>query len=69
MADLVVGIIIILILGFSINKIIVAKKSGVKCIGCEFSDSCSHHHETTFTTNSCNCSSTSDSSCRGCSHK
>lgn len=68
MTDLVVGLIIISILVFSINKIIVSKKKGVKCIGCEFEGSCSHHHNDT-TTSSCNCSHTSDCSCDSCDNK
>lgn len=41
MADIIVTLIIIMILGLSIAYIIKEKKKGVKCIGCPFADSCS----------------------------
>lgn len=34
MENLIVGIIILAIIGFAIAKIVKAKRSGVKCIGC-----------------------------------
>ncbi len=71
MANLAVGIIIISILGFSIRKIIIAKKSGVKCIGCEFEGSCNHHHDETLSDAPTCCShcDPTASSCSGCSSK
>lgn len=41
MANVIVLVIVVLILGVSITYIVKAKKSGVKCIGCPGGKSCS----------------------------
>lgn len=37
MADIIVGLVIITIIGLSITKIVIEKRKGVKCIGCPHS--------------------------------
>ena len=41
MGNIVVGLILLIIISFSIRKIISEKKKGTKCIGCPHSNSCS----------------------------
>ena len=38
MADIIIFLVILLILGISITKIIMEKQRGVKCIGCPLSE-------------------------------
>ena len=52
MANLIIGIALLLVVGLAIRYIIKAKKSGVKCIGCPASGTCG---KTT-----CNCGSQTD---------
>lgn len=40
MENLIVGIIIILLVAFSLRYILKSRKKGVKCIGCPYSHSC-----------------------------
>ncbi|MCT4508874.1 MAG: FeoB-associated Cys-rich membrane protein [Tepidibacter sp.] len=39
MANIIVGIVILLIITLSITKVIIEKRKGVKCIGCPHSGS------------------------------
>ena len=41
MADFMIGIILLFVVGLAIRYIVKAKKSGVKCIGCPSSGTCS----------------------------
>lgn len=41
MGNLIVALIILVIVGLSIRKVIVEKKSGAKCIGCPHGKTCS----------------------------
>lgn len=41
MADLIVVVILLIIIGAAIAYIVKAKKSGIKCIGCPSGGSCS----------------------------
>ncbi len=43
MADIIVGLVIVIVLGLVIRYIVRAKKRGEKCIGCPHSKSCSKH--------------------------
>jgi len=43
MANLIVSLIIVLILGLSITKVILEKRKGVKCVGCVHGGGCSSH--------------------------
>lgn len=57
MTDIILGIVILLILGFAISYIVKAKKSGAKCIGCPDANSCSSHKEgLAANIHQCNCS-------------
>lgn len=60
MANIVVILILLAIIGGATFYIVKAKKSGVKCIGCPSAKTCS----------SCKCNSKSENSCCSCScHK
>ena len=48
MTDFVIGIVLIAIVGGAVFYIYRAKKSGKKCIGCPYADSCGSN-------NPCNC--------------
>lgn len=41
MANVIVVIILILVLGMAVRYIVKSKKNGAKCIGCPYCDSCS----------------------------
>lgn len=56
MADWIIGIVVLLILGVAIAYIVKAKKKGVKCIGCPDGASCGHKDAET---SGCSC-------CSGC---
>lgn len=40
MADIIISVIILIAIGVAVGYIIKAKRSGKKCIGCPYSDSC-----------------------------
>lgn len=40
MANIIVGLVILLIVALSISKIVIEKRKGVKCVGCAQSASC-----------------------------
>ena len=40
MADLIIGMILLFVVGIAVRYIVKAKKSGVKCIGCPASGTC-----------------------------
>lgn len=42
MADLIIGIVLLVVVGAAIRYIVKAKKSGAKCIGCPADGACSH---------------------------
>ncbi len=42
MADLIIVIVLLVILGVAVAYIVKAKKSGVKCIGCPAGADCAH---------------------------
>ena len=45
MADLIILVILVLILGIAIGYIIKEKKKGVKCIGCPFAENCAKRNQ------------------------
>ncbi|MBQ9991043.1 MAG: FeoB-associated Cys-rich membrane protein [Lachnospiraceae bacterium] len=45
MADIILILILLIIIGAAVRYIIKARKSGVKCIGCPSGCSCSHEQE------------------------
>lgn len=47
MANIIVILIILLILGLSIYRIIIEKRRGSKCVGCPLSGGCSSYSKTT----------------------
>ncbi len=53
MADIIVALIILAILGAAIAYIYRAKKSGAKCIGCPAAGKCASHHGAAGT--ACHC--------------
>jgi hypothetical protein len=52
MADIIIGLIIVAMVGLAIRYIYKAKKSGVKCIGCPNAGTCGSKN-----TGSCGCHS------------
>lgn len=61
MADLVIGIILLIIIGGAVCYIAKAKKRGVKCIGCPAADSCSSRNAGSTV---CECGCQSDASAK-----
>ena len=55
MDNIIIIAVITLILGFSISKLIKAKASGVKCIGCPDAPSCASKKHTVKKESSCGC--------------
>lgn len=62
MLDFLLAALILGLLAAAIRYIVKAKKSGVKCIGCPSSGSCSSHSHS-----SCGCSG-GCGNCSGCDH-
>lgn len=60
MADLIIGVIIVVIVGLAIRYIYKAKKSGVKCIGCPDGATCSSKMEGADGCGCCRCGCQSD---------
>ena len=52
MADLIIGIVLLAVIGAEVRYIVKAKKSGVKCIGCPNAGTCGKA--------SCSCNSQAD---------
>lgn len=44
MADFIVTVIILIIVGAAVGYIVKAKKKGVKCIGCPDASACAHYN-------------------------
>jgi len=67
MADMILSVIIVAVIGAAVMYIVKAKKSGVKCIGCPAGGSCSHQHsEASGCGCGCRCSSGCAEGCGGC---
>lgn len=62
MKDLIAIIVILLILGLAIGYIIIAKKGGVKCIGCPSGSNCRSYKskEESCNCGCCDCSKTNE---------
>ncbi len=56
LADIIVIAVIVLIIGAAVAYIIKAKKSGKKCIGCPYGDSCASKKATQEGSCGCGCS-------------
>lgn len=69
MIDLIVGGIILLILGGSISRIVIAKKKGIKCIGCDAGATCGKNQPGVREGCSGGCGQGSKSGCQGCPSK
>ena len=60
MADIIIGVIIVAMVGLAIRYIYKAKKSGVKCIGCPAAGTCSSKKEAQGSCGGCSCGCHSD---------
>lgn len=45
MADLILGLILVALIGAAVRYMVKAKKKGVKCIGCPDGAACSRHQQ------------------------
>ncbi len=69
MIDLIVGGIIVLILSFSISRIVIAKKKGIRCIGCDAGAHCAKQQTTGCRCGSYDAAQISCEACKGCQGK
>lgn len=53
MSDIIVILILVAIVGGALHYIVKAKKSGIKCIGCPSSKTCSSNKNSTTNESSC----------------
>ncbi len=60
MADIIIGILIVAMVGLAIRYIYKAKKSGVRCIGCPAAGTCSSKAAEQSSCSGCSCGCHSD---------
>ena len=55
MTDIIVIAVVVVIAFFAVRYIVRAKKSGKKCIGCPYADSCASNKKETSSSGCCHC--------------
>lgn len=65
MADFIIAVILLLLVGAAVSYIVKEKKRGVKCIGCPAEGGCAHSHGAVSGC-SCGCSGSNNESAGSC---